>query len=174
VSGGRTALAAGQLAEAAWAAEQGLRTSPYEERLFRVLMRVANARGSRAGVRAVMERLAQVLEKTSSLPTRCTPRRGPFTRCSWTESLSGRRATLRPTGSFDMRQQARDWARLSECSDQRVSGEIAKQDETGRHLSRGIPTQQVCYCFVQAVMKSSSIESGAQDAPGALKASAVL
>ena len=55
------ACAREDLATAAWAAEQGLLASPYDERLYRLLMRIADRSGNPAGVKAVMARLSAVL-----------------------------------------------------------------------------------------------------------------
>lgn len=55
------AFARDDLATAAWATEQGLLASPYDERLYRLLMRIADRSGNPAGVRAVMARLSAVL-----------------------------------------------------------------------------------------------------------------
>jgi hypothetical protein len=46
---------------AEWAARQGLRVCPYDERLFRVLLRAADAAGNPAGVEAVMDELVSVV-----------------------------------------------------------------------------------------------------------------
>ncbi len=54
-------LEAGDLAGSTWAARQGLAVSPYDERLYRLLMRAADAAGSRAGVVAAMEELRAVV-----------------------------------------------------------------------------------------------------------------
>lgn len=43
---------------AAWAARQALQASPFDERLYRLLLRVADAEGNPAGVEAVMTELA--------------------------------------------------------------------------------------------------------------------
>jgi DNA-binding SARP family transcriptional activator len=47
---------------ATWAARRGLLASPYDERLYRDLMRAAHAQGNPAGVEAAMEELLRVLE----------------------------------------------------------------------------------------------------------------
>jgi DNA-binding SARP family transcriptional activator len=44
-----------------WAARQGLRVSPYDERLYRILMRSANAAGNPAGVEAIMAELVHLV-----------------------------------------------------------------------------------------------------------------
>lgn len=49
-------------AGAVWAAHRGLSAAPWDERLHRLLMRVADATGNRAGVEATLRHLALVLE----------------------------------------------------------------------------------------------------------------
>jgi len=51
-------LAAGDWRSAEWAARQGLRVFPCEERLYRLLMRAAHAAGSVPGVHRVFQELA--------------------------------------------------------------------------------------------------------------------
>jgi len=46
---------------AEWAARQGLRVSPYDERLYRVLLRAADAAGNPAGVESVMAELVHLV-----------------------------------------------------------------------------------------------------------------
>jgi DNA-binding SARP family transcriptional activator len=48
--------------QANWAARRGLLASPYDERLYRVLMRAADAAGNPAGVDAVWRELLSVLD----------------------------------------------------------------------------------------------------------------
>jgi len=48
-------------AGAEWAARQGLRVSPYDERLYRVLLRAAEAAGNPAGVESVMAELVHLV-----------------------------------------------------------------------------------------------------------------
>jgi DNA-binding SARP family transcriptional activator len=48
-------------AEAEWAARQGLRISPYDERLYRLLLRAADAAGHPEGVEATMRELVQLV-----------------------------------------------------------------------------------------------------------------
>lgn len=48
-------------ATAEWSARQGLRVSPYDERLYRVLLRAADAAGNPAGVEATMRELVQLV-----------------------------------------------------------------------------------------------------------------
>ncbi|HTW98793.1 MAG TPA: bacterial transcriptional activator domain-containing protein, partial [Acidimicrobiales bacterium] len=55
-------LAGGDVDGASWAAHQGLRVAPWDERLHRILMRVADAAGDRAGVDAVLRQLGVLLE----------------------------------------------------------------------------------------------------------------
>jgi DNA-binding SARP family transcriptional activator len=55
-------LADGDVDGASWAAHQGLRVAPWDERLHRLLMRAADAAGDRAGIDAVLRQLAVLLE----------------------------------------------------------------------------------------------------------------
>jgi DNA-binding SARP family transcriptional activator len=59
---GEQALLDGDASLAAHAAEQGILASPYDERLYRLLMRASDALGNPAGIRSAMGRLAAVLE----------------------------------------------------------------------------------------------------------------
>jgi DNA-binding SARP family transcriptional activator len=59
---GEQALLDGDATLAANAAEQGILASPYDERLYRLLMRASDALGNPAGIRSAMGRLAAVLE----------------------------------------------------------------------------------------------------------------
>jgi DNA-binding SARP family transcriptional activator len=59
---GEQALLDGEASLAAHAAEQGILASPYDERLYRLLMRASDALGNPAGIRSAMGRLAAVLE----------------------------------------------------------------------------------------------------------------
>jgi DNA-binding SARP family transcriptional activator len=59
---GEQALLDGDASLAANAAEQGILASPYDERLYRLLMRASDALGNPAGIRSAMGRLAAVLE----------------------------------------------------------------------------------------------------------------
>jgi DNA-binding SARP family transcriptional activator len=59
---GEQSLLDGDASLAAHAAEQGILASPYDERLYRLLMRASDALGNPAGVRSAMGRLAAVLE----------------------------------------------------------------------------------------------------------------
>jgi DNA-binding SARP family transcriptional activator len=60
---GEQALLDGDASLAAHAAEQGILASPYDERLYRLLMRASDALGNPAGIRSAMGRLAAVLEE---------------------------------------------------------------------------------------------------------------
>jgi hypothetical protein len=55
-------LAAGSVREAAAAARRGLKASPYDERLYRVLLRCADADGHPAGVESVMAELVSSVD----------------------------------------------------------------------------------------------------------------
>jgi DNA-binding SARP family transcriptional activator len=59
---GEQALLDGDASLAAHAAEQGILASPYDERLYRLLMRASDALGNPAGIRSAMGRLAAILE----------------------------------------------------------------------------------------------------------------
>ena len=59
---GEQSLLDGDASLAAHAAEQGILASPYDERLYRLLMRASDALGNPAGIRSAMGRLAAVLE----------------------------------------------------------------------------------------------------------------
>jgi len=54
-------LEAGDPAGATWAARRGLLASPYDERLYRVLLTAADRSGHPAGVEAVMEELVRLV-----------------------------------------------------------------------------------------------------------------
>jgi hypothetical protein len=54
-------LAAGDPDGATWAARKGLLVSPYDERLYRMLMRSADRAGNPAGVESVMSELVQLV-----------------------------------------------------------------------------------------------------------------
>ncbi len=58
---GQRCLDAGDPEQANWAARRGLAASPYDERLYRLLMRAADAAGNPAGVQAVWQELLAVL-----------------------------------------------------------------------------------------------------------------
>jgi DNA-binding SARP family transcriptional activator len=55
-------LSASNPSAADWAAQQGLLASPWDERLYRILMRSAEAAGNRGAIDAALRSLAQVLE----------------------------------------------------------------------------------------------------------------
>jgi hypothetical protein len=57
----RWALDRGDGALATWAARRGLRASPYDERLYRLLLMAADAEGNPAGVEGVMGELIRLL-----------------------------------------------------------------------------------------------------------------
>jgi DNA-binding SARP family transcriptional activator len=59
---GGFALRGGNPDDATWAAHRGLRATPWDERLHRLLMEAADANGDRAGVEATLRHLALVLE----------------------------------------------------------------------------------------------------------------
>ena len=59
---GGHALRCGDPDGATWAAHRGLRATPWDERLYRLLMRAADANGDRAGVEQTLRHLALVLE----------------------------------------------------------------------------------------------------------------
>jgi DNA-binding SARP family transcriptional activator len=54
-------LAAGDPSGAEWAARRGLMASPYDERLYRMLMRAADLAGNPAGVESVMSELVRLV-----------------------------------------------------------------------------------------------------------------
>lgn len=58
---GESCLVSGDPSQAAWAARQALKVSPYDERLYRILMRAADAVGNRRGVVAAMDELRAVV-----------------------------------------------------------------------------------------------------------------
>jgi hypothetical protein len=59
---GEHALGRGEGGLAHWAALQGLLVSPWDERLYRLMMRAADGLGNRGGVDAALRSLARVLE----------------------------------------------------------------------------------------------------------------
>ena len=59
---GELCLRAGDARRCEWAARRGLLVSPYDERLYRLLMRAADAAGNSAGVQKVLNELAAKLE----------------------------------------------------------------------------------------------------------------
>ncbi len=54
-------LRSGDATAAEWAARKGLLVSPYDERLYRMLLRTADAAGNPSGVESVMEELVRVV-----------------------------------------------------------------------------------------------------------------
>jgi len=54
-------LSVGHASGAEWAARQGLRVSAYDERLYRILLRAADAAGNPAGVETVMNELVRLV-----------------------------------------------------------------------------------------------------------------
>jgi DNA-binding SARP family transcriptional activator len=59
---GENALACGDAGLAHWAALQGLLVAPWDERLYRLMMRAADGLGNRGGVDAALRGLAAALE----------------------------------------------------------------------------------------------------------------
>lgn len=59
---GEALLDAGDFSGAEWSLQQGLRATPWDERLVRLRMLTADAAGNRAGVEAVMRHLLVVME----------------------------------------------------------------------------------------------------------------
>jgi DNA-binding SARP family transcriptional activator len=57
LKGAAQALADGQGAEAEWLVRRALRACPYDERLYRALLRATDAQGNRAGLRQAMAEL---------------------------------------------------------------------------------------------------------------------
>ena len=55
------ALSSGDPRGAEWSARKGLLVSPYDERLYRMLMRAADAAGNPAGVEAAMAELVTLV-----------------------------------------------------------------------------------------------------------------
>jgi DNA-binding SARP family transcriptional activator len=55
--GAEAALGAGRADEAEWMVRRGLRVSPYDERLYRGLLRATEAQGNRLGLRSAMAEL---------------------------------------------------------------------------------------------------------------------
>jgi hypothetical protein len=58
---GQAPVSAGSAADAARAARRALRASPFDERLYRVLLRAADAQGNPGGVESVMRELGWLL-----------------------------------------------------------------------------------------------------------------
>jgi DNA-binding SARP family transcriptional activator len=69
LKGATDALQGGQAEAAEWMVRQGLRASPYDERLYRALLRITEAKGDRIGLHAVMtELLRKAVDASSPLP----------------------------------------------------------------------------------------------------------
>jgi DNA-binding SARP family transcriptional activator len=66
-------LRRGQGEEAEWAIRRGLRVSPYDERLYRALLRATEAMGNRVGLRTAMEELLRVAADGDPLCRRPAP-----------------------------------------------------------------------------------------------------
>lgn len=66
--GAETLLRAGRLAESEWLVRRGLVVSPYDERIYRALLRVLAAQGNRLGLRAVMAQLLLVARDAPAPP----------------------------------------------------------------------------------------------------------
>jgi len=59
---GEYLLTSGRISSAEWAARQGLRACPFDERLYRLAMRASDAAGNRCGVEHLLAELGRVLE----------------------------------------------------------------------------------------------------------------
>ena len=57
LEGARHCMAQGRGDHAEWMVRQALRVSPYDERLYRALLRAADAQGNRAGLHSTMAHL---------------------------------------------------------------------------------------------------------------------
>jgi DNA-binding SARP family transcriptional activator len=66
-------LRRGQGEEAEWAVRRGLRVSPYDERLYRALLRATEVMGNRVGLRTAMEELLRVAADSDPLCRRVRP-----------------------------------------------------------------------------------------------------
>jgi len=75
LKGAEDALGRGEGEEAEWMIRRALRVSPYDERLYRCLLRAADIMGNRVGLRSAMAELLRVASDGASLPQR--PRRWP-------------------------------------------------------------------------------------------------
>jgi DNA-binding SARP family transcriptional activator len=62
LQGAEEALRLGLGEEAAWMIRRGLRVSPYDERLYRGLLRATEATGNRLGLRATMAELLRLAD----------------------------------------------------------------------------------------------------------------
>jgi DNA-binding SARP family transcriptional activator len=103
----RHELAAGSGRRAASAARAGLLASPYDERLYRILLRAADLEGNPAGVERVMAELLQVVGGAGA-------GRGPL-----------------PTGAFDLRMVHPETATLYRSLSR--WGASASREAVGRH-----------------------------------------
>ncbi len=65
----------GRGAEAAWMVRRALLVSPYDERLYRALLRATSAQGNRAGLRSAMAELRTLAGEVGSRPARPSGRR---------------------------------------------------------------------------------------------------
>ncbi len=66
-------LGRGQGEEAEWVIRRGLRVSPYDERLYRALLRATEVMGNRVGLRSAMEKLLRVATDSDPLCRRPGP-----------------------------------------------------------------------------------------------------
>jgi DNA-binding SARP family transcriptional activator len=105
---GEQALLDGDASLAAHAAEQGILASPYDERLYRLLMRASDALGNPAGIRSAMGRLAAILEDDVE-PLESVH---PETRALY-EALMRRRRPESPPDAMEPRRSSRWSARLA-------------------------------------------------------------
>ncbi len=64
----------GRGAEAAWMVRRALLVSPYDERLYRALLRATSAQGNRAGLRSAMAQLRTLAGEAGSRPARAPGR----------------------------------------------------------------------------------------------------
>jgi DNA-binding SARP family transcriptional activator len=77
--------------EAEWAARQALRVSPYDERLYRVLLRAADVAGNPAGVESVMAELVRLVAEDIEPFDAVHPETADLYRSLSRRSLSARR-----------------------------------------------------------------------------------
>jgi DNA-binding SARP family transcriptional activator len=76
LKGARHCMALGKGDDAEWMVRQALRVSPYDERLYRALLRAAHAQGNRAGLRSTMAHLrvlAGAADERGADPLECAP-----------------------------------------------------------------------------------------------------
>lgn len=83
----RHALAGGDGGGATWAARRGLRAAPYDERLYRLLLRAADREGNRTGLAALMGELLAVVGA-------CCPGRAQLTTAALAELVHPETAAL--------------------------------------------------------------------------------